>query len=57
MNIEMTTSCKVLIFFILKVDCFSGAWKFHATKKGDKSNPLLTKRKGTTDRAHHQTLE
>lgn len=54
---KITISGKVMIFFTLKVDCFSGAWKFHATKKGDKSNPLLTKRKGTTDRAHHQTLE
>ncbi|KAK3089745.1 hypothetical protein FSP39_006158 [Pinctada imbricata] len=42
---------------LIPVECFASAWKFHATKRGDKSNPLLRCRKGTTPRPHHQSME
>lgn len=49
----MIISGKVMIFFILKVDCFSGVWKFYVIKKGDKLNLLLIKRKGIIDRVYY----
>ncbi|XP_071167253.1 BTB/POZ domain-containing protein 19-like [Mytilus edulis] len=38
------------------IECFSVAWKFHATKKSDSGNPLMRVRKGTDSREHHTHL-
>lgn len=45
-----------MLRMFLQIECFSVAWKFHATKKGDPNNPLMRVRQGTESREHHANL-
>ncbi|XP_071177499.1 BTB/POZ domain-containing protein 19-like [Mytilus edulis] len=42
---------------LIPIDCFNNSWRFHATKKGDPSNPLMKRRKGTENRDHLKYLD
>ncbi|CAC5372199.1 unnamed protein product [Mytilus coruscus] len=42
---------------LIPIDCFNNSWRFHATKKGDPSNPLMKRRKGTENREHLKYLD
>ncbi|XP_076441520.1 BTB/POZ domain-containing protein 19-like [Babylonia areolata] len=42
---------------LLPVESMALAWKLHATKQGDKGNPLFTRRKGTAPRDTHRYLD
>ncbi|ESP00327.1 hypothetical protein LOTGIDRAFT_225923 [Lottia gigantea] len=41
----------------IPAECFAFAWKIHALKKGEKGNPLTTKRKGTNHRDIHKYID
>lgn len=42
---------------LIPIDCFNSAWRFHATKKGDQSNPLMKRRSGTENRDHLKYID
>ncbi|KAK7099811.1 BTB/POZ domain-containing protein 19-like [Littorina saxatilis] len=39
------------------MELFAQAWKLHATKHGEKDNPMTTRRKGTASRESHRFLD
>ena len=52
--VKLTT---MMLTTVVQMESFALAWKLHATKHGEKNNPLTTRRKGTASRDSHRFLD